>query len=439
MKTKLWSKDFTLVVIGQIISLFGNNILRFALPLFVLNQSGSAALFGFVSASAFVPMIITSPIGGIIADRANKQRIMVVLDTITTAIIAAFMLLMGTAPIVPLVVVTLMLLYGIQGTYTPAVQASVPLLASGDQLMPANAVVNLVQSLAGLLGPVIGGVLYGNYGLWPILAVSCGCFAFSAFIELFIKIPFQKRPRAQSVWALVKGDLQESAEFTFKKFPVMVRVTAITFCINVFLTTMIMVGMPVIITKYLGMSSQLYGISQGALAAGGIIGGVLAGALGSRLKLRNAHLHLLGCALTVLPMGLVLLFGNANLSYIVITAMAAALMAFVTLFSVQMLAFAQGYTPANLVGKVIALVMTVNVCAQPIGQSLYGLAFEYFADAPWAVVLFAAVISIIIWMFSRGVFHDLSEKTAPDAAPPAEMQDLSSATEYSPTTVPETP
>ena len=99
---RLWSKDFTLVVAGQIISLFGNNILRFALPLFILQQSGSAALFGFVSASAFVPMVIMSPIGGIIADRVNKQRIMVFLDTVTAVIIATFMLLMGVWSIVPL-------------------------------------------------------------------------------------------------------------------------------------------------------------------------------------------------------------------------------------------------------------------------------------------------------------------------------------------------
>ncbi len=53
LKAKLWNKDFTLVVIGQIISLFGNAVLRFALPLYILEQSGSPALFGQVSALAF--------------------------------------------------------------------------------------------------------------------------------------------------------------------------------------------------------------------------------------------------------------------------------------------------------------------------------------------------------------------------------------------------
>ena len=54
-KTPLFCRDFTLVVIGQIISLFGNAVLRFALPLYLLRQTGSPALFGAVGAAAFIP------------------------------------------------------------------------------------------------------------------------------------------------------------------------------------------------------------------------------------------------------------------------------------------------------------------------------------------------------------------------------------------------
>ena len=59
----LIQKDFILVVFGQIISLFGNAILRFALPLYLLNQTHSSILFGVISACSFIPMVILSPIG----------------------------------------------------------------------------------------------------------------------------------------------------------------------------------------------------------------------------------------------------------------------------------------------------------------------------------------------------------------------------------------
>lgn len=53
MEQKLFTKDFTLVIIDQIISLFGNATIRFALPLYLLNQTGSSALYGMVTACAF--------------------------------------------------------------------------------------------------------------------------------------------------------------------------------------------------------------------------------------------------------------------------------------------------------------------------------------------------------------------------------------------------
>ena len=96
MKTVRFSKDFILVAAGQIISLFGNQILRFALPLYLLNQTGSAALFGTIMAISIIPMILFYPIGGIIANRVNKRNIMVMLDFCTAILISLFCLLAVT-------------------------------------------------------------------------------------------------------------------------------------------------------------------------------------------------------------------------------------------------------------------------------------------------------------------------------------------------------
>ena len=199
MEKKLFSKDFTLVVIGQIISLFGNAAVRFALPLYLLNLTGSSALYGAVMACAFIPSILLSPVGGIVADRVNKRNIMVILDFSTAGLILAFALLLNRAPLVPLMAVCLMLLYGIAGAYQPAVQASIPLLAQAEQLTSANAVINMVQTLSALLGPVIGGVLFGAFGIRPILFVGILCFFLSAVMELFIRIPHSPRAAAGGV------------------------------------------------------------------------------------------------------------------------------------------------------------------------------------------------------------------------------------------------
>ena len=73
--------------------------------------------------------------------------------------------------------------------------------------MPANAAVNMVSSLASLVGPVLGGVLYSWNGLRPILYVSCACFVFSAVMETFIRIPHASRGDGGSIWRVAQKDM----------------------------------------------------------------------------------------------------------------------------------------------------------------------------------------------------------------------------------------
>ncbi len=267
MKKKLFSRDFTLVVIGQIVSLFGNATVRFALPLYLLNQTGSAALFGGVTACAFLPMILLSPIGGIVADRVNKRNIMVLLDFVTALLLLGFALLLRGEWLIPLVTVTLMLLYGIAGAYQPAVQASIPALVPQERIVEANSVVNVISSLAALAGPALGGIVYSVYGLKPVLWVCVACFLLSAGMELWIRIPHQKRPR-EPLWAMVQGDFRESLRLIWREKPALGQVLLVLCALNLFLSAMLVVGLPYMITEVLpleeALADRLYGFAQGA-------------------------------------------------------------------------------------------------------------------------------------------------------------------------------
>ena len=409
VKQSLTSRNFVLMVIGQIISLFGNAIIRFALPLYILQQTGSAALFGAVSALSFLPMIVMSLIGGILADRVNKQRIMVVLDFLTAALVLGFILLNGRVDAVLLVIVVLMVLYGIQGAYTPAVQASIPLMMQEDKIMQANAVINLVSSFAGLLGPVIGGLLFGIYGLAPIVIIGCISFALSAVMELFIRIPHVRQIKQSGVIAIVKGDLKESFGFIIKEKPILLRVVLMVFLFNLSFSCLMLVGLPVIITQTLEISTELYGVTQGLMAAGGLVGGAMAGVLAKKMDMRGMYRLLVLCAACLVPVGLCLLMGApAFLTYVVITAASFLGMMLATMFTVQILSYVQIVSPANIVGKVISTVMAVSMCAQPIGQSVYGLLFENAVGGEWAIVLVSSVISLFIALFSRATFRGFS-------------------------------
>lgn len=400
MNHKLLGKDFALVVAGQIVSLFGNAILRFSLPLFLLRETGSSALFGAVTACSLLPMIVLSLLGGVLADRVNKRNIMVFLDFSTAGIIAGFYFLVGRVPTIPLFIVTLMLLYGISGTYQPAVQASIPALVAKDHILTASAIVNQIGSMANFIGPVIGGWIYGLWGLEPILEISVGCFALSAVMEIFIKIPFVKRPREKPALQIARQDLLEGCRFLRVDQPVFLKVSLIIAGLNLILSAMITVGIPVLTVEHLGFSDQLLGVAQGLLAAGGVLGGLLTALLGKRLQPERAYVFLILCAMLTLLMGAGMLWSNTPyLKYLILSGTGTAITIFSTMFSIQMLAVVQRETPEHLIGKVIACIMTLIMCAQPIGQLTYGIFLEQISAVP--IITGAGAISMCIALYPK--------------------------------------
>lgn len=409
---KLFRRDFTMVVIGQIISLFGNAILRFALPLYLLRETDSSSLFGAVTACAFIPMVIFTLFGGVIADRKNKRNIMVALDFTTAAVVLGFSFALGKVSLVPLMIAVLMILYGISGIYQPAVQASIPLIAERQFLMQGNAVINMVSTLAGLLGPIIGGVLFGAFGIMPILYISVGCFIFSAVMEIFIHIPFTRNTDGKSILGAVGSDLSDSVRFIKNDKPIFISVLGILALFNLILSAMMIVGIPVIVVQILGMSDTALGITQGAMGLGGLAGGIIAGAAADKIRLKNGHLFLMICSLTALFMSISVLDAvPKNIGYFIITAVSFSAMCASTMFSVSLLTAVQQQTPPRLLGKIMAVCIAVSGCSQPVGQAVYGVLFDVFADRPYLVMAGAAILAMAVSMYSKKVFAVLEKES----------------------------
>ncbi|AEF80118.1 MFS transporter [Leadbettera azotonutricia] len=420
-KNAIFHRDFILVAIGQIISIFGNQILRYALPLYLLNRTGSSVLFGTVLAISFVPMLLLYPIGGIIADRVNKRNIMVILDFSTALLVFLFYLLVGKIDIVPLIAIAMIVLYSIQGAYQPAVQASIPVLVETEHIMQGNSVINLITSLASMVGPVIGGVLFSIVGLTPILYVSIGCFFASAVMEIFIRIPFEKKEATGNMFVTGWGDLKESFSFMFNERPVLWKMSLIYASINLFLTSLTLIGVPVLITQHLGFepntANRLYGYAQGVIAAGAVLGGLLAGALAKKLNSRASPFLLSGCALSVLMGGIALhlLRGSMEI-YIVLVIGCGLLVALSTVFQIQIMANLQILTPGHLTGKVIACVICACMCTIPVGQFMYGLVFESIGSRAYLPFYASGLIMTGIAVFTRRIFREIDqliEKRAP--------------------------
>ena len=169
MNQKLFTGNFILLILGQLSSLFGNFILKLALSMYVLDATGSAAVFAGILSAAVIPTIILSPLGGILADRADRRNVMVALDVLTGLSVLGAALFLTERNSITVICVLLVILSILGAFETPTVQACIPTMLEGDNIMKGNAIVNQTASFSYLIAPMLGGVLYSIIGLKPVM------------------------------------------------------------------------------------------------------------------------------------------------------------------------------------------------------------------------------------------------------------------------------
>ena len=365
---------FVLIVLGQIVSLFGNAALRFALPLYLLRQTGSAALYGGITALAMLPALAGMLTGGALADRCRKARLMALLDLVTAGIAAAAAAGLPHLPLLPLVLTVLGSLYAIQGLYQPVVRACLPLLLNGTQLLRGNAVIQLVDTVDELLGPLLGAVLLEHLGIRGLLVLCGCCFALSAGMELCLRIPqdvpYDTKLSVRSLWA----DLRESAQFLTGQAAVL-RLAAAMAAVNLLEVPALTVGVPVLVVQTLQKSDASLGLVQAVLSAGGILGGVLAGTIFVRYPIRSGTPLLLALSGVCAALGLALRVSVLQFGSILV--LGAVFMAVAALFNVWFFAQLQVLVPQAQLGKTTACCTVLACLTQPIGQAAYGIAFQH--------------------------------------------------------------
>lgn len=148
-----------------------------------------------------------------------------------------------------------------------------------------------------------------------------------------------------------------------------------------------------------------------ALGVAAILGGICVAALGERLRLRSLAWVLGGIGLCLLPCGAAFLVPASTLArYAVLLGMFFLLQLGCSLFSTCAISLIQARTPERLMGKVMSCVFTLSLCAQPLGQVVYGFLFDQFAQAVYWVLLPSGLALWAVGMGARHFFKSL-EKT----------------------------
>lgn len=402
-KERLFTRNFTLLILGQVSSLTGNYTLKFALSMYVLEQTGSASIFAGMLSAALLPTVLLSPFGGILADRANRKHIMVALDALSGLSVLAAGLLLPLGRELWVIGALLVLLSVLAAFESPTVQACVPQMVSPQNLVQGNVVVSQVSAVTSLVTPFLGSLFYTAFGIGPVFAAAVVCFWLTALLECMIHLEHQKPPRTAGIGAIVREDLAVSAHFLRREQPDILKLLLLAALAGMFVSGTAVVGFPYLVRTVLGLSATYYGAAESAMGAAAILGSLCAGLLGKKLRVRDMAAIFLSFGLSLFPIGFSFLLPVGRMArYGVLLFFFCVCQLGVCIFSTYAITLIQQRTPKQLMGKVMSCVFTLSMCAQPVGQMVYGALFDCFSDSVYWVLIPTGMLICLIAVASRG-------------------------------------
>ena len=407
-KTEWLNRNFVFLLLGQISSLIGNGTLKFALAMYVLERTGSAAVFAGMLSAAMLPTIVLSPFGGVLADRMNRRALMIALDTLSglAALLAGAALPLGHD--LPLIAALLVALSVLGAFESPTVQACVPQMLSGDALEKGNAAVSQAAALASLATPFLGSVVYTAVGMVPVLYAAAACFLLTACLEGFIHLPPPQASALRSA-AMLKADLRAGLRFLCREQPNVLKWLLLAALTSLFIAGTAVVGFPFLVRTVLGLSAELYGAAESAMAVAAVLGSLFAGLTAGRLRLCLAWVFLGVGAALALAGGAFLVPLGAMGRYLVLTAMFCACQFGCSVFSTCAISAIQRRTPEAMMGKVMAYVFTLSLCAQPLGQILYGALFDRCGARAYWVLVPSGLLVCLAGVLSRRLLRRMGK------------------------------
>ena len=407
MGKTLYEKNFNILVLGQVISLFGSSIQRFALSLYLLDLTGSAGIFSSILALSMVPVVLISPIAGMLADRGNKKRLMIGLDSLSALLLLVYVWIVFNGQDHVLVIATVMVLLSTISTiYQPVVNTCVPLIVSRDHLVRANAIIQQVASLSQFLGPILAGLLYGFFGITGVVIINLVSFLFSALLELFLEIPHQRREGQQSFKAAFMTDMKESYHYLRHENLIVCRMLLFSGFYNLFLVPVFSVATPYLIKVTFALSSEVYGWAEGMIALGMIVGGFIITYRPNHFHIKRVYQLLYLTSVSMMLMGGVVYlfhfgFIDAATSVVLFTVCGMIIMGVLGIANVLSAAYLYQAVDGAILGKILAFGSAFATLCIPLGQILFGGLLEVLSQKLYLLILMAAFFVFLVTLLVR--------------------------------------
>lgn len=364
-----WKKVFAIIWTGQFLSILSSTIVNFAVILWISMETGSAEMLAWAAIAAMLPQALLGPVTGVFIDRWNRKLVMILADSFIAfcTLIMAVLFWMEIAEMWHIFVLLALRSVG-SAFHTPAMQASVPLLAPKDQLTRVAGIEQIIFSSGNIAGPALAALFITIWDMEYIFMLDVLGAAFACISLLFVHIPDPEKVEDKTKNVL--HEMKEGAMAVLSSRGmtwIFLFATLVTFFIMP-----VSVMFPLMTLDHFGGNAFQVSLIEVIWSVGALLGGIVMGARVYRVN-RVVLLNL-----TYIVLGLCFLFSgilspNGFVLFVIFTGISGIAG---SVYHSSFTAILQTYIEPGVLGRVFSMFYTFSLIPSMIG--LIGIGF--FAD-----------------------------------------------------------
>lgn len=412
-----WRQTIAVIWSGQAASTLATVAASFAALWYITVNTDSAFMLSLAGMATLLPTAVLSPFGGVVADRFNKKRVMILADGIAGAfsLVLAFVVLAGSANI-PLIVLLLVARSTAQAFHGTALMALMPELVPERDMVRINTLDQMLTSGSAIIGPVIGIALYTAWGFAAVLLLDAACAAFACACLAAAKLPYAKVARATSVFtaeatALAEGnagvfaELKEGFAVIFHDRSVLILLAMVMFVMLLFLPLGTLT--PLMTYDWFGGNGFQASLAEAAASIGLLVGSVAMLVWGGGKKL----VPILVSAGALIGLGCVVCGLLPSSAFPVYAVLIGVIFAATAAFSAPVIPLMQKRVPQEKFGRVMGLYGSLTALAAPVGLAIAGPAVETWGISRWFVVCGVVLVVVMVMelAFAGGKLKSLDD------------------------------
>jgi len=414
-----WAPRFFTVWGGQAFSLFGSQLVQFALVWWLTKETGSATVLATATLVALLPQVLLGPFVGTLVDRWNRRNIMIVADTAIALFTLLLFYLFATGQVQIWHIYAIMAIRSLGGAFhVPAMTASTSLMVPNKHLARIAGANQTLQGLLNIFAPPLGALLIELFSTQNVLLVDIGTAALAVLPLLFIPIPQPARHTKQANGEIEQTsymhDLREGFSYVVK-WKGLLGLIILAMILN-FLLVPASSLLPLVVTKIFKGGAAELGWVESVFGVGVIVGGVLLSIWGGfKRRIMTSFSGIIGLGVGIVMIG----FVPDTMFYLLLSAQF--LIGFMQVFANgPIMAIMQSTIAPDMQGRVFSLLGAGAIAMMPVSLLIAGPISDSLGIRFWYI--FGGTVCIIMMLVSLSIpaIIHIEDNREPQSVPDSE-------------------